>query len=468
MENNIDVLYVHPTRSLDTTLYSFFPMGVVGLVNLIKSKGYSVYGINYGIEKSIDDNYSLIDELKNIDYKVLMLDLHWYEHAYGAIEIAKISKEINPSVPIIIGGITSTIFAKEILENFSCIDYILKGDSEKPLTDLIDFLVLNKGNINDIENISYRENNEVINKELTYCLSNLDSINYVDHSFLKNHELYEYTNTVGVNRKRDKCAWVYIGRGCKHNCVYCDSARNNMITLWGRDKMTYRSPEKVASDIIEFYNSGVEVVRVSHDLEMFGKNYYEEIFKILRDNNVKIGFNYDCFQLPSKHFIDELLRTFIEDKIIIDITLLSGNEEIRYKMGKLFTNLRLYECLDYLKETKCITRVYYSVNVLNEDLHSFEETMSQIEFLINRYKREEFFICYQRVVLDPIALMKGLKDSNIYVELNSFMDYYSYCQNNNYNYIGYTDFMSEYYEYKIDRYKNIQDRYRAIGYENLY
>ena len=147
MENSIDVLYVHPTRSLDTTLYSFFPMGVVGLVNLIKSKGYSVYGINYGIEKSIDDNYSLIDELKNIDYKVLMLDLHWYEHAYGAIEIAKISKEINPSVPIIIGGITSTIFAKEILENFSCIDYILKGDSEKPLTDLIDFLVLNKGNI---------------------------------------------------------------------------------------------------------------------------------------------------------------------------------------------------------------------------------------------------------------------------------------------------------------------------------
>jgi clorobiocin biosynthesis protein CloN6 len=114
MENSIDVLYVHPTRSLDTTLYSFFPMGVVGLVNLIKSKGYSVYGINYGIEKSIDDNYSLIDELKNIDYKVLMLDLHWYEHAYGAIEIAKISKEINPSVPIIIGGITSTIFAKEI------------------------------------------------------------------------------------------------------------------------------------------------------------------------------------------------------------------------------------------------------------------------------------------------------------------------------------------------------------------
>ena len=61
--------------------------------------------------------------------------------------------------------------------------------------------------------------------------------------------------------------------------------------------MTYRSPEKVASDIIAFYNSGVEVVRVSHDLEMFGKNYYEEIFKILRDNNVKIGFNYDCFQL---------------------------------------------------------------------------------------------------------------------------------------------------------------------------
>lgn len=466
--NEIDVLYIHPSRGLDNTLYAFMPMGITGLLNLLKKNNYTVYGINYSIEKSMNSNYSIKDELKGTKYKVLMIDLHWYEHAYGAIEVAKISKELYPNIPIIIGGLTSGIYPIEILENFDCIDYILKGDSEKPLLDLVNFLIKNIGALDNIENISYRDNDRIINKELTYCLSDLDSLNYVDHSFLKNEMMYMYTNTIGVDLRRDKNAWIYIARGCRHNCVYCDAARKNMKTLWGRDNVTYRSPKRVAQDIIEFSNMGVDVVRFSHDLEMFGKEYYEEIFKILRDNNVRIGFNYDCFQLPSKHFIDELVKTFIEDKIILDITLLSGNQDIRYKMGKLFTNERLISILDYLKDTKCITRVYYSINVLDEDLHSFEETMSQIHFLINRYKSEKFYICYQKVIIDPLALMRGLKDSNIYVELNTFMDYYKYCQNNIYNYVGYKDNMSDLYQYKIERYNKIKEEYIKQGYHNLY
>ena len=83
--------------------------------------------------------------------------------------------------------------------------------------------------------------------------------------------MYMYTNTIGVDLRRDKNAWIYIARGCRHNCVYCDAARKNMKTLWGRDNVTYRSPKRVAQDIIEFSNMGVDVVRFSHDLEMFGK-----------------------------------------------------------------------------------------------------------------------------------------------------------------------------------------------------
>ena len=309
----IDVLYIHPTRNLNNTLFSFMPMGIFGLANMLISNGYNVYGINYGIEKSVNPNYSLINELKEIDYKVLMVDLHWYEHAYGAIEIANISKDINPSVPVIMGGLTSTIYPKEIMEHFKCIDYLLKGDSEKPLLDLIGFLIKNDGDLDKIENITYRKDEEIFNKGLTYCNNNLDEVDYVSDDFLKNKEKYYVTNTMGVDENRDKCGWVCIGRGCKHNCIYCDSARDNMITLWGKEKMSYRSSAKVASDIIEYYNKGSEVVRISHDLEMFGSEYYKNIFKILREKNIKIGFNYDCFQLPSKEFIDELVATFKED-----------------------------------------------------------------------------------------------------------------------------------------------------------
>ena len=63
---NIDVLYIHPSRSLDNTLYAFMPIGIPGLLNLLKDEGYSVYGVNYSIEKSLDNTYSLKEELENI------------------------------------------------------------------------------------------------------------------------------------------------------------------------------------------------------------------------------------------------------------------------------------------------------------------------------------------------------------------------------------------------------------------
>lgn len=468
MKKEVDVLYIHPTRGLDNTLFSFMPIGVFGLMNMLDKQGFNVYGINYGVEKSLNPNYSLLDDLKKFNYKILLLDLHWYEHSYGTIQIAKMSKDINPNIPIIIGGMTSTIFSKEILANFDCIDYILKGDSEKPLSDLVNMIINNSIDINSIENIAYMDNGKIIDKEITYCCNNLDEIDYVNDNFLRNHDKYLLTNTIGVDLTRDKSAWVYVGRGCKYNCVYCDCAKKNMVRLWGRSKMNCRSAKKVAQDIIDLAKNKVEVVRLTHDLEMLGKEYYKEVFRLVKESGVKIGFNYDCFQLPSKEFIDGLMNTFIEDKIVIDITLLSSNETIRSNMGKFFSNNRLYKLLDYLKDTKIIKRVYYSINVMDEKQEDFNETLNQIHKLIKDYGSKEFFVCYQSVVLDPIATIRDLKQSEIYVELNTFMDYYKYCQNDLNDYIGYSDNMSKYHLQKKEKYNEIKEEYKKRGFKNIY
>ena len=40
--------------------------------------------------------------------KLVMIDLHWYEHCFGAIEAARAVKAIWPQTPIVIGGLTLT------------------------------------------------------------------------------------------------------------------------------------------------------------------------------------------------------------------------------------------------------------------------------------------------------------------------------------------------------------------------
>ena len=65
-------------------------------------------------------------------------------------------------------------------------------------------------------------------------------------------------------------------------------------------------------------------------------------------------------------------------------------------MGKLFTNKRLMGVLDYLSKFDIVTRVYYSINVLDETMEIFNETYNQMKYLIETYKSDKFYLCYQR------------------------------------------------------------------------
>jgi radical SAM superfamily enzyme YgiQ (UPF0313 family) len=88
--------------------------------------------------------------------------MHWYEHCYGAVETAKFCKQVLPDAWIVMGGLSATGFAREILENFPSVDFIIRGDAEIPLLALAR-LLLQSGQAVDpaalagIPNLSYRQ-----------------------------------------------------------------------------------------------------------------------------------------------------------------------------------------------------------------------------------------------------------------------------------------------------------------------
>jgi len=46
------------------------------------------------------------------EWPMILIDLHWYDHCYGAIETARACKEILPSAWTILGGLTASGFAR--------------------------------------------------------------------------------------------------------------------------------------------------------------------------------------------------------------------------------------------------------------------------------------------------------------------------------------------------------------------
>ena len=73
-------------------------------------------------------------------------------------QVAELIKKLFPHCPVIVGGPHGTIFYSEILAD-SNIDYVVVGEGEKILVELVDKLVKD-GDISTIRGIATRRNGE--------------------------------------------------------------------------------------------------------------------------------------------------------------------------------------------------------------------------------------------------------------------------------------------------------------------
>ena len=429
MKKKCDVLYIHsiknPLKEVKQK-YNYMPVGIIGILNDLKNRGIQVIGINYGIEKEVNPDFNIDELLKSIEYKVLLTDLHWYEHSFGAMYVVKQSKNIKPKIPTVIGGYTSTIYAEEIIENFTEVDYIVTGDSDLPVRMLVDYLLKrNKVSLEDIPNLVYRQGEEKCKSTKSWVQTSLDEIDFVNTDCFEHEEYIPYVSTAGVNRKTSE-RWICIARGCKFNCAYCCGAKDNMKDLFGRCDILLRSPKKVALDFWELTEKNIYHISPSHDFQMFGKEYYKSVFEEIRKLNIKPGLYLECFQLPTKDFIDEMIKTFDKKRLILVISPISGNERVRKENGKIFSNDALYETVSYLLKNNIAMQLYYTENIYGETEEEFMDTYFQMKYLRMMFGLKKNQLFYQRIVIDPLAGMRKFKD--IKVSYHSFMDYYNYCQ----------------------------------------
>ena len=133
----IDVLYIHPLglkpnfevdflEKDEKTFFPFIPMGVIGIINSLIKAGYKVRGVNLGLKNIIlKEHFSLEGYLKSIDFKVVLVDMHWYLHIKDGLRVANLCKKIRSECKVIVGGMSASVFSEE-LGKFPFIDYILK------------------------------------------------------------------------------------------------------------------------------------------------------------------------------------------------------------------------------------------------------------------------------------------------------------------------------------------------------
>ncbi len=130
------------------------------------------------------------------------------------LEICEYIKS-KSNITIILGGPEVSYRAKNVLENYLFIDYILSGEGEETYPQFIDVFT-EKGELSTIPGLSYRNNGEIVSiPEKEYCGTPVSP--YTDEYF---------------NNLNGKITYIETSRGCPYRCAFCLSGNTSPLRFF--------------------------------------------------------------------------------------------------------------------------------------------------------------------------------------------------------------------------------------------
>jgi anaerobic magnesium-protoporphyrin IX monomethyl ester cyclase len=159
-------------------------------------------------------------------------------NAFAVLRTVEVAKKVDPAITTVVGGQHFTALANESPEAFLNVDFVVRGEGEQTLAELIDALDEEKPLAN-IEGLSFRHEGGIIHTPDRPLISDLDSLPFPAYHFVKQH-MKEYHFALMADTPY---AIIEGSRGCYHNCSYCSQWR-----FW-RNHYRAKSPERIADEL---------------------------------------------------------------------------------------------------------------------------------------------------------------------------------------------------------------------------
>ncbi|MCF7907326.1 MAG: radical SAM protein [Candidatus Omnitrophica bacterium] len=410
-------------------------MGVFALADILQRNGYRTEIIHLGIEEYLDNSFSLARYLRVKKPLLVGVTLHWHLQCSKTVGLVRSIKKIVPGVKVILGGYTASFFADQIMPEVKEVDFIIRGDAEKPLLELMRQLKDGHFDLSSVPNLTWRRAKKVIHNKQSYVAKkeDLDQLNFSNFKLMKNSQFYlgslakiyqSVQDTETYNLLKLNPFYLSVGRGCRFNCLFCGGSAMAQKLINNRNNLVFRSSKKVISTIKDAFREGVDTFCICFDPNL-DKSYYFDLFQSIRKNRIKISMMFDCWSLPSFEFIDAFAKTFQDGKhSSLALSPETGSERLRKKYkGSFHTNQEYFEVFRYLraKGIKCVVQFGYIFP--GESMVDFKKTSDFIE-TTNEIFKGRVLVIINKCVIDPASLFYMFpKKYKITRKAVSFSDY---------------------------------------------
>lgn len=344
------------------------PLSLLYLGSVLKKNNHNV--------KLIDINNKPADitsELKYFKPDLVGITCLFSGRFKSTIALSQKIKKSFPQIPIIIGGIHPTIYAKEILNAYPCIDYVCLGEGENTLVDIVD-----GKNLKDIDGLTYRQNKRIMINEKTSFIENIDDLPFPSYDLIDLKDYY--FNTSGwYNPKKlpiNVPVPIVSSRSCPGKCTFC-----SMFLVHGK-KWRPRSAESVVDEIEYLYNKyNHRYFSFMDDNLTLSKKRTMEITDEIIKRNLNIQF--DTPNGISINSLDKKVMSNLVKAGLIRVCVApeSGSEFIRNViMKKNLSTRKIYDFFDVVKNyDQLFVKCFFIIGYPQETEETLRDTYNMIK-----------------------------------------------------------------------------------------
>ena len=299
------ILFVEPPKDYWFVMgeYTPPPLGILQLASFIESRMPEIDIEVLDCQAESVGWNKLAKRIENFEPDLVVSSALATCNTYTILRTLDTVKKIDPDIKTVVGGQHFTALAQESLEDYSEIDFIIRGEGELTLLDLVQTLIDKKAPLK-VRGISFRYNGKLIHNPERPLIDNLDDLPFPGYHFVEDHiDKYHFKMMAGPNAGY---ATVEASRGCLHKCTFC-----SQWPYWG-GKWRTKSPERIADEMAHIYNE------------------YDISFLWLTDDNLGLG-------KKTSEICDELIKKDVTD----DLTwFLQARSDDIIKNAKILPKLR--------------------------------------------------------------------------------------------------------------------------------
>ena len=353
-------------KDLEEDLDFLPPLGLMYIASYaLKNTNHEVKILDCPVE---DINYSdLTEKIKLEKPEVVGLTAMTFT-LIDVILTAKIIKQINPNIKVVLGGPHVNIYPRETLANPE-VDFLVLGEGEQVFTDLLKN-INNLEKLKQVSGLAFSDGKQIINTGKRDFITNLDQLPFPARHLTPSKKYFS------IIAKKNPTTTMFTSRGCPYKCLFCDRPHLGKI-------FRARSAENVVKELEEIQSMGIKEVFIYDDTFTIDRQRVVDICNLILRRNIKLSWDIRA----RVNTVDEQLLYLMKQAGCerIHYGVEAGTEKVLNTLRKGITIAQVQKAFILTKKVKIETAGYFMIGSPGETLSDIKQTIRLAKQLFPDY-----------------------------------------------------------------------------------